>query len=76
MVTGVLERLAESGFQFCVIDPEGDYSELEDAIVLGDARQQPRLPEVLDILRQPDSNVVVNMLDVDLADRPSFFEGL
>ena len=75
-VTGVLERLVESAFQFCVVDPEGDYSELEDAVVLGDARQQPRLPEVLDILRQPDSNVVVNMLDVELADRPSFFEGL
>ncbi|HEX6114680.1 MAG TPA: HAD-IIB family hydrolase [Geminicoccaceae bacterium] len=76
LVAGVLERLAESGFQFCVVDPEGDYVELEDAVVLGDARQQPRLPEVLDILRRPDSNVVVNMLDVELPDRPSFFEGL
>ena len=76
MVTGVLERLAESGFQFCVIDPEGDYAELEGAVVLGDARQQPRLPELLEILRRPDSNVVVNMLDVDLADRPTFFDGL
>ena len=76
LVTGVLERLAERGFQFCVIDPEGDYAELENAVVLGDARQQPRLPEVLDILRRPDNNVVVNMLDVELADRPSFFEGL
>jgi HAD superfamily hydrolase (TIGR01484 family) len=76
LVAGVLERLSESGFQFCVIDPEGDYAELEGAVVLGDARQQPRLPEVLEILRRPDSNVVVNMLDVDLADRPSFFEGL
>jgi HAD superfamily hydrolase (TIGR01484 family) len=74
-VTGVLERLTGSGFQFCVVDPEGDYSDLEDAVVLGDAKQQPRLPEVMDILR-PGSNVVVNMLDVDLADRPSFFEGL
>jgi hypothetical protein len=76
LVTGVLERLTESGFQFCVIDPEGDYSELEDAIVLGDARQQPRIPELLEILRRPDGNAVVNMLDVDLADRPAFFDGL
>src|SRR5690606_11888021 len=76
LVTGVLERLVERGFQFCVIDPEGDYSELEDAVVLGDARQQPRLAEVLDILRRPDGNAAVNMLDVDLADRPCFFEGL
>ena len=44
LVTGVLERLVESAFQFCVVDPEGDYSELEDAVVLGDARQQPRVP--------------------------------
>src|SRR5690606_23997133 len=76
LVTGVLERLVERGFQFCVIDPEGDYAELEDAVVLGDARQQPRLAEVLDILRRPDGTAVVNMLDVDLADRPCFFEGL
>jgi HAD superfamily hydrolase (TIGR01484 family) len=75
-VTGVLERLTESGYQFCVVDPEGDYSDLEDAVVLGDAKQQPRLPEVLDILRRPGSDVAVNMLDVDLPDRPSFFEGL
>ena len=59
-----------------MIDPEGDYTELEDAVVLGDARQQPRLPEILEILRRPDSNIVVNMLDVELADRPTFFEGL
>jgi HAD superfamily hydrolase (TIGR01484 family) len=74
-VAGILERLTERGFQFCVVDPEGDYSEL-DALVLGDARQQPRLPELLDILRRPDANAVVNMLDVDLADRPTFFDGL
>ena len=59
-----------------MIDPEGDYSELEGAVVLGDARQQPRIPELLEILRRPDSNAVVNMLDVDLADRPAFFDGL
>ena len=76
LVTGILERLTEQGFQFCVIDPEGDYSELESAIVLGDARQQPRIAELLEILGRPDGNAVVNMLDVDLADRPTFFEGL
>jgi HAD superfamily hydrolase (TIGR01484 family) len=76
LVTGTLERLTEQGFQFCVIDPEGDYAGLEGAVVLGDAKQQPRIPELLDILRQPGSNAVVNMLDVDLADRPTFFEGL
>ena len=76
LVAGLLERMTECGFQFCVIDPEGDYAGLEGAVVLGDAKQQPRIPELLDILRQPGSNAVVNMLDVDLADRPAFFDGL
>jgi hypothetical protein len=76
LVTGILERLTESGFQFCVVDPEGDYLDLENAVVLGDASQQPLIPELLDILRRPDGNAVVNMLDVDLADRPTFFDGL
>jgi HAD superfamily hydrolase (TIGR01484 family) len=76
LVAGILERLTESGFQFCVIDPEGDYSDLEDAIVLGDARQQPLIPELLEILRGPESNAVVNMLDVDLVERPAFFDAL
>ena len=25
LATGVLERLAAQGYQFCIIDPEGDY---------------------------------------------------
>jgi HAD superfamily hydrolase (TIGR01484 family) len=76
LVTGILERLTESGFQFCVVDPEGDYLDLESAVVLGDASQQPRILELLDILRRPVGNAVVNMLDVDLVDRPTFFDGL
>ena len=75
LVTAILERLTERGFQFCVVDPEGDYSELD----AGRSRRRTAAaedPELLEILRRPDANVVVNMLDVDLADRPSFFEGL
>ncbi|HZF39380.1 MAG TPA: HAD-IIB family hydrolase, partial [Blastocatellia bacterium] len=29
---GFLERLAERGYQFCIIDPEGDYSSFEGAV--------------------------------------------
>jgi adenylylsulfate kinase-like enzyme len=29
VATGLLERTQEHGFQFCVIDPEGDYAEFE-----------------------------------------------
>ena len=38
VATGLLERFLERGFQFCVIDPEGDYAEFENAVTLGDAK--------------------------------------
>ena len=41
ITTGILERLADEGYQFVVIDPEGDYSTLEGAVVLGDPQQAP-----------------------------------
>ena len=33
--TGLLERLRGAGRQFCIVDPEGDYPSLPDAVVLG-----------------------------------------
>ncbi len=76
VTTGLMERLAGAGYQFCVIDPEGDYQNLEEAIVLGDPKRVPGTDEVLQLLRQSRQNVVVNLLDVPLTDRPAFFAGL
>jgi haloacid dehalogenase-like hydrolase/Helicase HerA, central domain len=76
LATAILERLVEHRFQFCVLDPEGDYAELENAVVLGDAKAAPRLPEILDLLDQPHENVVVNLLSLEVADRPAFFAKL
>src|SRR5207248_1459381 len=33
--TSFLERLAEHGYQFCIIDPEGDYEAFAHAVTLG-----------------------------------------
>ncbi|MBW4447750.1 MAG: HAD-IIB family hydrolase [Spirirestis rafaelensis WJT71-NPBG6] len=76
LATGVLERIAEQNYQFCIIDPEGDYENFEGAVVLGDAERSPRITEVLDLLEQPHQNVVVNLLGVALQDRPAFFAEL
>ena len=35
--------MADAHFEFCVFDPEGDYSELEHAITVGDAETPPKL---------------------------------
>ncbi len=76
IATGILERLVERGYQFCLIDPEGDYENLESAIIIGGSDQPPSVGEVLQLLERPEENVVVNLLGLSIEDRPSFFEGL
>lgn len=76
LATGILERLGEQGYQFCIIDPEGDYESFEGAVVLGDSHQPPNVTEILDLLDKPNQNLVINLLGVKLEERPSFFAGL
>ena len=74
--TGILERLAEREYQFCIIDPEGDYEGFEGAVTLGDGKQPPRVKEAIDLLGDPSRNAVVNLLAVGLDDRQAFFDEL
>jgi len=74
--TGVLERLATRGYQFCIVDPEGDYALLSDTIVLGDKERPPTVAAALDVLESPSRNVVINLLGLGLAERPAFFARL
>lgn len=76
LATAVLERIAEQKYQFCIIDPEGDYENFEGAVILGDADRAPKIAEILDILEQPHQNVIINLLGIALADRPAFFSEL
>jgi HAD superfamily hydrolase (TIGR01484 family) len=73
VATGLLERLLEAKYQFCIIDPEGDYEAFEGAIVLGAAHRAPTVEEVIHLLKDPQHNAVVNLIGLPLADRPSFF---
>ena len=76
LTTSFLERLVDARYQFCLIDPEGDYQELSGAIVLGDPDRAPSAAEVLQVLENPEENVVVNLLGIALEDRPGFFDAL
>jgi hydroxymethylpyrimidine pyrophosphatase-like HAD family hydrolase len=71
--TSFLERLGEHRFQYCIVDPEGDYENLEGALTIGTAERGPALEEVLQALANPEQNVVVNLLGLHLSDRPPFF---
>ncbi|TJV74880.1 MAG: DUF87 domain-containing protein, partial [Mesorhizobium sp.] len=64
LATALTERFVEQGFQFCVLDPEGDYEDLEDVLVVGDAKSPPSSREIFDLLSKPSNNVAVNMLGI------------
>ncbi|MDG3006941.1 HAD-IIB family hydrolase [Paludisphaera mucosa] len=77
LTTGLLERLSESRYQFVIVDPEGDYDELELTMKLGDPKNAPTVDEVEELLSRPETpNVSVNMLGIDLKDRPGFSDQL
>lgn len=70
-ITGVLERMAAAGYQFCIFDPEGDYEGFEPAITFGNPHCVPGGEEVLALLERMH-NTAVNMLGVSLDKRPAY----
>jgi hydroxymethylpyrimidine pyrophosphatase-like HAD family hydrolase len=76
VATALLERFTEQKYQFCVIDPEGDYDNLEGAVVLGTPHRGPGVDEVLQLLAKSVQNVVINLVGLPITERPSFFLGL
>jgi hypothetical protein len=68
-ITGLLERMAKAAYQFCILDPEGDYEAFEPAVSLGNPHYVPSAEEVLRLLERMHSTVV-NMLGVSLDARP------
>lgn len=76
LATTLTERMVETGFEFCVVDPEGDYSDLEHAVCVGDSKSPPAIEEALDLIRKIGANVVVNMQALPVADRPPLFDKL
>lgn len=73
LTTGILERLADRSYQFCIIDPEGDYETFHEAVSIGNSKHGPSADEVTRLLRNVDGNVNVNLLGIPLQERPSFF---
>lgn len=76
VMIGLLERLAKCDFQVCLIDPEGDYSHLENIVTLGSSERPPNITEIFQILHNPNSSLIVNLLGLPLSDRPLFFAAL
>jgi hydroxymethylpyrimidine pyrophosphatase-like HAD family hydrolase len=76
LTTYFLESLAEKKYQFCLVDPEGDYNEFNGAVTIGDAEHLPVIEEVIELLKNPMQNLVINTLAIPMHDRPQFFNKL
>src|SRR6188768_2294034 len=72
----IVESLQQLSYQFCVIDPEGDYEEQPNAIVIGKPDAEPRRDEVVQLLEDYGVNGVVCMTGVPISDRPRYFSSL
>ncbi len=73
VATGFMEGLVEQKYQFCVMDPEGDYESFEGCLALGGPQRPPAVDEVLRALENPETNVVVSMTGMAIGHRPPFF---
>jgi hydroxymethylpyrimidine pyrophosphatase-like HAD family hydrolase len=76
LATALLECLASRGYQYFVVDPEGDYEEMEKAVVLGSAKAPLVIEEAMAVARKPGHQCVANLLGISLPDRPEFFSRL
>jgi HAD superfamily hydrolase (TIGR01484 family) len=76
LTTAFLEQLSAKRYQFCLVDPEGDYDSLPGAVVVGSEQQVPRADEVLELLTTNENSVIVNLLGIKLEERPAFFTEL
>lgn len=76
LATGLLERLVEQNYQVCILDPEGDYGNLADTVVLGGREAVPQVDEILEVLENPETHAVINLLGISYDDRPLFFQSL
>ena len=75
IITALLERLCDQQYQFCVIDPEGDYEQLLNSVTVGGAKTSPATAEIRALLQQY-KDTVINLLGISLDDRPAHFAEL
>jgi hydroxymethylpyrimidine pyrophosphatase-like HAD family hydrolase len=79
-VTGLLcEQMMLQGYCLCLIDPEGDYAELESlpgVVALGGYEAPPDIPDVTRALRHFDLSVVVDLSRVPYEAKVSYLKAL
>ena len=75
-VTWLTERMVQAHQGFCIVDPEGDYLSLDDAVTIGGLTAPPTTEEAVHHLLQAELNVVVSALALRAEERIQLFGDL
>ena len=76
VVKAFIESLYQKRYQFCLLDPLGEYGPVEGAAVLGSHKRAPTVNEVIDSLKDPVANAILNLVSVTRRWRTAFIQEL
>ncbi|GAA0564900.1 HAD family hydrolase [Chitinophaga japonensis] len=76
LTAAFMEILLQHGYQFCMVDPEGDYLGLQDVVTIGDVDQPPAMEELLQLLEKPYQSVIACTLALSMEEKPFFLQKL
>lgn len=74
--SALIEQMVERRFEFCVVDPEGDYGGMVGAVGVGDVTTPPAAAEAIAILHDGSLNLIVNTQALSLARRSALLRDL
>jgi hydroxymethylpyrimidine pyrophosphatase-like HAD family hydrolase len=72
LAAALLEQIRAAGMQFVALDLEEDDAGRDGVAAAGDAREPPRVAAMLELLREPEKCLAVDLRAVARAERPAF----
>src|SRR5690606_25583214 len=73
LATALTERMVEKSYEFCVLDPEGDYLDLMHAVPIGSPKAPPDPAQAIKLLNEAGVNLVLNTQSLGPSERRAVF---
>jgi hypothetical protein len=73
LAAALFDRLAKLKYQFCIVDPDGSYEDLEHATSIGQQQESLDLKAVVQLLEKPNQNAHVSLARVAVDERRNVF---
>jgi HAD superfamily hydrolase (TIGR01484 family) len=72
VVRALLGRLTAQGYNFCILDTQGECGAMEGAVTLGNVTQEPTLQEAQQLLSAYGANFIVNLAAMEVSKQVQF----